>query len=182
MLAVIISMLTIYTTYMSNWTPTIGSLVHEIDRLVKKRFDRFAETTGMSRAQWQVLARVAKRQGVNQATLADLVGVEPISICRMVDRLEAMNLVERRPDPSDRRARLIHITEDARPGLERMKATAQALFKEALTGITPEEEEILYSLLGRVHANLVAMTGEDQPSPASAETTNSPRSLPDQKD
>ena len=167
---------------MSNWTPTIGGLVHEIDRLVKNRFDRFAETTGMSRAQWQVLARVAKRQGVNQATLADLVGVEPISICRMVDRLEAMNLVERRPDPGDRRARLIHITEAASPGLERMRAAAQALFKGALAGITPEEEEILYSLLGRVHANLVAMTGEDQPSPASAETTNSPRSQPDRKD
>lgn len=167
---------------MSNWTPTIGSLVHEIDRLVKKRFDRFAETTGMSRAQWQVLARVAKRQGVNQATLADLVGVEPISICRMVDRLEAMNLVERRPDPGDRRARLIHVTENARPGLERMRATAQALFKEALTGITPEEEEVLTSLLGRVHANLVAMTGEDMSSPIPADTANSIRPQPDQKD
>jgi DNA-binding MarR family transcriptional regulator len=167
---------------MSNWTPTIGSLVHEIDRLVKKRFDRFAETTGMSRAQWQVLARVAKRQGVNQATLADLVGVEPISICRMVDRLEALNLVERRPDPSDRRARLIHITEDARPGLERMKATAQALFKEALTGITPEEEEILTNLLGRVHANLSAISDEDQPSPISVDTANPIRTQPDQKD
>ena len=73
MFAVIISMLTIYTTRMSNWTPTIGSLVHEIDRLVKKRFDRFAETTGMSRAQWHVLAHVSKRQGINQANLADLV-------------------------------------------------------------------------------------------------------------
>lgn len=175
-------MLTIYTARMSNWTPTIGSLVHEIDRLVKKRFDRFAETTGMSRAQWQVLARVAKRQGVNQATLADLVGVEPISICRMVDRLEALNLVERRPDPSDRRARLIHITEDARPGLERMKATAQALFKEALTGITPEEEEILTNLLGRVHANLSAISDEDQPSPISVDTAKPIRTQPDQKD
>lgn len=171
-----------YGTDMSTWTPTIGSLVHEIDRLVKKRFDRFAETTGMSRAQWHVLARVAKRQGVNQATLADIVGVEPISICRMVDRLEAMNLVERRPDPGDRRARLIHITEDARPGLERMRATAQALFKEALTGITPEEEEILTNLLGRVHANLLAMTGEDPPSPISADNANSVQPQPHQKD
>ena len=167
---------------MSNWTPTIGSLVHEIDRLVKKRFDRFAETTGMSRAQWQVLARVAKRQGINQATLADLVGVEPISICRMVDRLEALNLVERRPDPGDRRARLIHITETARPGLERMKAAAQALFGEALAGITPEEEAVLSGLLGRIHANLVAMTGEDMSSPIPADTANSIGPQPDQKD
>ena len=150
---------------MSTWTPTVGGLIHEIDRLVKKRYDRFAETTGMSRAQWHVLARVAKRQGINQANLADLVGVEPITICRMVARLEALGLVERRPDPGDRRARLIHMTEAARPGIDRMKAVAQALFDEALDGITPEEEAILTRLLGRVHANLLAATGEEPPVP-----------------
>ncbi len=148
---------------MTSWTLTIGSLIHEIDRLIKKRFDRFAETTGMSRAQWQVLARVAKREGINQATLADLVSVEPITICRMVDRLEALGLVERRPDPSDRRARLIHMTEAARPGLERMKAVAQAFFAEALEGISPEEEAILFRLLNRIHTNLVARPDDRQP-------------------
>ena len=148
---------------MSSWTPNIGGLIHGIERLVKKRYDRFAETTGMSRAQWHVLAHVAKRQGINQANLADLVGVEPITICRMVDRLEALGLVERRPDPGDRRARLVHMTEAARPGLVRMKAVAQALFDEALDGITPEEEAILTRLLGRVHANLLAATGEEPP-------------------
>ncbi|WP_370675264.1 MarR family winged helix-turn-helix transcriptional regulator [Pleomorphomonas sp. PLEO] len=169
---------------MSNWTPTVGGLIHEIDRLVKKRFDRFAETTGMSRAQWQVLARVAKRQGINQATLADLVGVEPITICRMVDRLEALNLVERRPDPNDRRARLIHMTEAARPGLERMKAAAQALFSEALDGITSEEEAILSRLLGHIHANLLAVTGEEPPAPFPVPTNDieAARTTPDQKD
>ena len=169
---------------MTNWTPTVGGLIHEIDRLVKKRFDRFAETTGMSRAQWQVLARVAKRQGVNQATLADLVGVEPITICRMVDRLEALGLVERRPDPNDRRARLIHMTETARPGLARMKGAAQALFDEALEGITPEEEAILSRLLGRIHTNLLAVTGEEPPAPFPLPTDDAQaiRIPPDQKD
>lgn len=169
---------------MTNWTPTVGSLIHEIDRLVKKRFDRFAETTGMSRAQWQVLARVAKRQGVNQATLADLVGVEPITICRMVDRLEALGLVERRPDPTDRRARLIHMTEAARPGIERMRGVAQSLFNEALEGISPEEEAILSRLLGRIHANLLAVTGEEPPMPfpMPADDTKAVRAVPDQKD
>lgn len=169
---------------MTNWTPTVGGLIHEIDRLVKKRFDRFAETTGMSRAQWQVLGRVAKRQGINQATLADLVGVEPITICRMVDRLEALGLLERRPDPNDRRARLIHMTEAARPGLERMKSAAQALFDEALDGITPDEEAILSRLLGRIHANLLAVTGEEPPAPFPTPTDDAKaiRITPDQKD
>lgn len=169
---------------MTNWTPTVGSLIHEIDRLVKKRFDRFAETTGMSRAQWQVLARVAKREGVNQATLADLVSVEPITICRMVDRLEALGLVERRPDPNDRRARLIHMTEAARPGLERMRSVAQALFAEALDGVTPEEEAILFRLLGRIHANLLVVSGEQQPPPlpTKARDTDAAQTPPVQKD
>jgi MarR family transcriptional regulator, transcriptional regulator for hemolysin len=166
---------------MSSPPPTVGGLIHEIDRLVKKRFDRFAETTGMSRAQWHVLARVAKQQGINQATLADLVGVEPITICRMVDRLEALGLVERRPDPNDRRARLIHMTEAARPSLERTKEAAQALFSEALDGIGAEEEAILARLLGRIHANLLLAVGEEQAAPIPMPTDDTVRTAPDQK-
>lgn len=141
--------------------PSVGGLIHEIDRLVKKRFDRFAETTGMSRAQWHVLAHVSKRTGINQAALADVVGVEPITICRMVDRLEALDLVERRPDPGDRRARLVHMTERARPGLERMKEAARAVFAEAVDGFSDEEQELLMSLLGRIRSNLCIALDED---------------------
>ena len=166
---------------MNDRTPTIGGMIHEIDRLVKKRFDRFAETTGMSRAQWHVLAHVSKREGINQATLADLVGVEPITICRMVDRLEALGLVERRPDPNDRRARLIHMIEAARPGLERMRTVAQALFVEALDGITDEEEAILARLLGRIQSNLLVALGETQPAQPSTITNDTARATPDQK-
>ena len=168
---------------MSNQPPTIGGLIHEIDRLVKKRFDRFAETTGMSRAQWYVLAHVSKHEGINQAALADLVGVEPITICRMVDRLEALGLVERRPDPNDRRARLIHMIEAARPGLERTKTAAQAIFAEAIDGFTEEEEVILARLLGRIQTNLLVAIGEIQPAPSSTTTTDTDtaRVTPDQK-
>lgn len=167
---------------MTNQPPSVGSLIHEIDRLVKKRFDRFAETTGMSRAQWHVLAQVSKREGINQATLADLVGVEPITICRMVDRLEALGLVERRPDPNDRRARLIHLIETARPGIERMRAVAQALFAEALDGITGEEQAVLAHLLGRIHANLLVAVGETQPAASSAAANDdTARATPGQK-
>ena len=176
-----ISTLTIKSPAMDNRTPTIGGRIHEIERLVKKRFDRFAETTGMSRAQWHVLAHVSKREGINQATLADLVGVEPITICRMVDRLEALGLVERRPDPNDRRARLIHMMEAGRPGLERMRAAAQALFIEALDGISEDEQAILARLLGRIQTNLLVALGETQPTQPSTTTNDTARLTPDQK-
>lgn len=148
---------------MTNSVPSFGALVHEIERLFKKRFDRFAETTGMSRPQWHVLAHIAKREGINQASLADTVGVEPISVCRMVDRLETLGLVERRADPNDRRARLLYTTEAARPGVERMRAAARELFAEGLTGLTPQEVETLNTLLRRVHENLLVGSGEDSP-------------------
>ena len=148
---------------MTKPTISIGGLLHETDRLIKKRFDRFADTTGMSRAQWYVLARVAKRQGINQATLADISGVEPITICRMVDRLEALGLVERRPDHEDRRARLIHTTEAAKPGIERMHAAAMEVFGEALNGFSASEIDTLTGLLGRLYHNLLVSVGEESP-------------------
>jgi DNA-binding MarR family transcriptional regulator len=141
----------------------IGALLHEIDRLIRRRFDRFAETTGMSRAQWHVLARVSRTEGVNQAMLADQIGVEPITISRMIDRLEALGLIERRPDPADRRARLLYTTEAARPGLAEMKTVVRSLFGEAFGNIDDEEREIFGRLLSRVHANLLAVNGEDTP-------------------
>lgn len=153
---------------MTSSTNNIGYLVHDTARLMRKRFDRFAAETGMTRAQWQVLGKVARAEGINQASLADLLDIEPITVCRMIDRLEGAGLVERRPDPADRRARLIYMTEAARPGLERMRAVADEVFAEMLAGFTPEEAATLLALLGRVQANLAAP--RDAEAPALART------------
>src|SRR5258705_10124236 len=92
-----------------NWTamelnaPTLGFLLHEVARLLRRRFEQNARGSGLTRSQWQVLAYLAKNEGINQSGLADLLEIEPITLCRIVDKLQARGLVERHPDPSDRR-------------------------------------------------------------------------------
>src|SRR5258705_8371299 len=95
--------------------PTLGFLLHEVARLLRKRFEQNARGSGLTRAQWHVLAYLAQNEGINQSGLADLLEIEPITLGRIVDKLQVLRLVERRPDPSDRRVWLLHLTPAARP-------------------------------------------------------------------
>jgi DNA-binding MarR family transcriptional regulator len=90
--------------------PTLGFLLHEVARLLRRRFEQNARDSGLTRSQWQVLAYLANNEGINQSGLADLLEIEPITLCRIVDKLQTRGLIERRPDPSDRRAWLLHLT------------------------------------------------------------------------
>ena len=83
---------------------TFGFLLHDTARLLRRDFERRSKGTGLTRAQWAVLAYVARNEGSNQAALADMLDIEPITLVRLLDKLEAAGLVERRPDPADRRA------------------------------------------------------------------------------
>ena len=85
------------------------SKLAESSRLVRRAFDARARAIGVTRPQWQVLSALRRHPGVNQGALADLLDVEPITVCRMVDRLQEAGLVERRPDPADRRSWRLHL-------------------------------------------------------------------------
>src|SRR5436190_20361761 len=100
----------------------LGFLLHDVARLLRTRFDQRARALGLTRAQWSVLAHLSRQEGLNQSALADVLEVEPITLARLLDRLEAARLVERRPDPADRRARLLYLTAPARPLLDDMRA------------------------------------------------------------
>ncbi len=90
-------------------------LLHDVARLHRVRVDQVARTQGMTRAQWVTLVKLERQPGLSQADLASLLEVEPITVARTVDRLEAHGLVERRPDPNDRRIWRLHLTEAAKP-------------------------------------------------------------------
>jgi MarR family transcriptional regulator for hemolysin len=92
-------------------------VLHDVARLMRVRTDQKARAHGMTRAQWVILVYLERRPGISQNDLAGLVEVEPITIARLVDRLEARGVVERRLDPSDRRVRRLHLTPAARPFL-----------------------------------------------------------------
>lgn len=135
-------------------TDSLGFLISDISRLMRRRFDERARLIGVTRAQWRTLSILKRHEGSNQGMLADLLEIEPITVGRMIDRLEEAGLVERRRDPADRRVWRIHLTEAAQPVLAQLRSLADAMFDEMMTGITTEERERMHAALAVLHANL----------------------------
>ena len=133
---------------------TIGFLLNDAARLMRKDFERRTRSLGLTRAQWQTLFHLHRNEGCNQATLADLLEVEPITLARLIDRLEASGLVERRADPNDRRARLLFLGERAHPLLGKLKTLGAETRQIALAGISEDEQTLLMTLLTKMRANL----------------------------
>ena len=127
----------------------IGETAHSL----RKAFDRLAVGLGVTRAQWQVLFKLTRTPGLRQVELADMLDLEPITLCRIVDRLEEAGHVERVRDPADRRAWRLQVTEKAQPLMEKLTAVGAELVDEAFAGIDPQEIEITRNVLARVREN-----------------------------
>ena len=132
-----------------------GVLLVDVARLLRRNFNRRAQALGLTQPQWQALARISQNQGMNQACLADLLEVQPITLARLIDRLEAAGWVERRPDPADRRAQRLYLTVKAEPLLDDMRALAAETREEALQGLSDAERRRLIAALKTIKGNLV---------------------------
>jgi DNA-binding MarR family transcriptional regulator len=132
---------------------TISFEIGETAHALRKAFDRRAVGFGVTRAQWKVLFKVTRRPGLRQHELADLLEVEPITLSRIVDRLQEAGLVERLPDPTDRRAWLLHVTAKAEPLVAKLKSLADEMIAEAFVGIDPRDIEITRRVLARAREN-----------------------------
>jgi DNA-binding MarR family transcriptional regulator len=139
----------------------LGSLIADVSHLMRRAFDDRARGIGVSRPQWRVLTMLRRHEGIHQGGLADLIEVEPITLCRMVDRLQEADLVERRADPSDRRAWRLYLTDKARALLEEMRPLALGLFDEAMAGLSEEDRAALFETLVRVRTNLSRRTPQE---------------------
>src|SRR3954447_26133495 len=115
--------------------------VSETALALRRASDRRAAALGVTRAQWRALARLSRQDGMRQVELADSLDVEPITLCRMIDRLSDSGLVERRPDEVDRRAWRIHLTDKAHPLLEALRELGQGFIGDALSGVDDEEQK-----------------------------------------
>ena len=135
-------------------TRSLGFLLGDVSRLVRMRFDQRARDLDLTRAQWRVLAQRRRREGINQRSLADILDIENITLTRHVDRLELKRLVERRPDPNDRRARTLHLKDKAKSVLGELRTLSEQTREEALTGISQEESEQLIDTLLRIKENM----------------------------
>jgi len=128
--------------------------INDVARLLKTYADQRARDFGMTRAQWAVLARVERSEGLKQCELADTLDLQPITLTRLIDRLCDGGLIERRPDPEDRRAKRLYLTPAARPVLDGLTRLGKDIMATVLAGIEPATAEQLLALLLTLKTNL----------------------------
>jgi MarR family transcriptional regulator, transcriptional regulator for hemolysin len=130
-------------------------LVNDVARLFVARFNqRTLSVIGLTRAQCQIIGCLAGHEGINQAGLAELLDIKPMTLVRQIDRMEEDGWIQRRPDPGDRRARQLQLTDKTRPVVPRIRQLSGEVRREAFAGLCEAEERILLSLLRRVQGNL----------------------------
>jgi MarR family transcriptional regulator for hemolysin len=122
-------------------------LLHDLGRLLRVDADKRARAQGMTRAQWGILLWIERQPGLSQKELAELLEVEPISVARLVDRLESRAMVERRPDPKDRRIWRLHICPPAYPELREIHRHRTAMARQLTAGIDPAALEAMIEVL-----------------------------------
>ncbi|WP_309621816.1 MarR family transcriptional regulator [Novosphingobium sp.] len=138
----------------------IGSILADTSRLMRRAFDTRARAIGVTRPQWQVLITLRRHEGINQGGLAEQLDVEPITVCRMVDRLQEAGLVERRADAADRRSWRLHLTPRAHGLLVQLRPLADAMIEEAFEGVDAEDRETFARLLEQVRENMTRRQGD----------------------
>jgi MarR family transcriptional regulator, transcriptional regulator for hemolysin len=173
-----------YLLLMSNTAPsnTLGALLIDSARLLRQRFDLRARALGLTRAQWNVLSHLYRNEGVNQAGLADLMEIEPITVGRQLDRMEEAGWIARRPDPADRRVRRIFMTAQAQGVLDHMRELSRDIYAEALEGIAPDARDLLMSSLTQLRANLSDRSCNSESARPLPDQSGPDRSGPDQSE
>ncbi|WP_370030388.1 MarR family winged helix-turn-helix transcriptional regulator [Qipengyuania mesophila] len=134
----------------------IGYLLSDSGRLLRKTFDERVRSLGLTAVQARLLMSLVKFPDNNQAFYAERIEVEPITLTRIVDRMEEAGWVERVFDPNDRRARLLHLTDKSREIVEPLRVIVNALVEDMAEGLTAQEQDMLARLLEKVSANLTA--------------------------
>jgi MarR family transcriptional regulator, transcriptional regulator for hemolysin len=128
--------------------------INDVARLLKTYADQRARDLGMTRAQWAVLARIERSEGLKQCELAETLDLQPITLTRLIDRLCDGGLIERRPDPEDRRAKRLYLRPAARPVLDGLTRLGKDMMATVLAGIKPEAVEQLLAHLLTLKTNL----------------------------
>lgn len=129
--------------------------IGETSHAMRRFYDRRVAELGVTRAQWRVIAVLGHHPGMKQVELADRLDVEPISACRIIDRLAEAGLVERLRDPADRRVWRLSLTAKAQPIHKRLGELAEAMSLEAFAGLSGEQLMDMRAALARIRKNIV---------------------------
>lgn len=146
-------------------TPRIPftTLMADIHRMFSTTLYRQLKADGinLSRSQWRVLTHLRTQDGLTQSELAERLLIEKAPAGTLIDKLEAADLVERRPDPNDRRANRVFITEKSEPLLPLIEQTVSELKLQCMAGISEEEQQLLNQTLTRIHLNLQSIRNQN---------------------
>jgi MarR family transcriptional regulator for hemolysin len=132
----------------------LAMAVHELARGMRRAFDRRARALGFTQSQWRVLWAISKSEGASQAALAESLEMQPIAFARILDRMEHAGLVERRPDPTDRRAMKLYLTPQAGPTIQVLRGIADEMLGVASIGISEEQRDQVMAVLRAMRSNL----------------------------
>ena len=138
--------------------PDLLILLNDVGRMLRTEADRRARAHGMSRAQWVMLLRLNREPGLSQKELAELLEVEPITVARLADRLEARGLLERRADPCDRRVWRLHLLPAAQPVLDELDGPREDLLAMLTARLDPDTIDVVTAALLRMRATLSRRT------------------------
>jgi MarR family transcriptional regulator, transcriptional regulator for hemolysin len=143
-----------YTVATEDRLRNCGFLLKEVSRRYTLHFEQRASVFGLTLSQCKALVRLEKNQGVSQARLAELAEVDAMTMVRILDRMEADGVLERRPDPADRRARCLYLTPKAKPLLDRIWQLSDEIRTEIFGGITKADRDVFMSVLEHIFANI----------------------------
>jgi MarR family transcriptional regulator for hemolysin len=131
-----------------------GFILHDVARLLRTTFDRRVRELGLTRSQWWVLNHLFRNNGVTQSELAEILEVEKPTLGRLLDRLEQKGWVRREADANDRRAKRVFLTQEVEPAIKAMRAAAADMRRDAVAGLSAEQQERFVDALLTIKANL----------------------------
>lgn len=134
---------------------SVGYLLWDVTRMLRRRFQDDKQYTNLTFSQSKALALIHHHEGIKQVELAEMLDIKPMSLLRNIDALINQGLIERRPDPNDRRAHQIFLTPKATPQLEKIKSVTDNLWDEVLDGLSDEDIERFTHILSKIQSNLV---------------------------
>jgi DNA-binding MarR family transcriptional regulator len=141
----------------------IGYLLTNVSRRHVARFERHAKEVSLTIMQCKVLFYLSKNEGASQVRLCELADVEPMMMVRILNRMEADKLVERRSNPDDRRARRLYLTRKAAPLLAEIDRIGDVTRNEIFTGVSKPDREAFLNVLEHVHENACALEAATRP-------------------
>ena len=128
--------------------------IMDVARMLRTYADQRARQFGVSRAQWAVLVRIDRSPGLKQSELAEILDLQPITLTRLLDRLADNDLIERKPDPNDRRANRLYVTPAAKPMLDQLNVLGADMMETALEGLDAQTVERTLRQIDTVKDNL----------------------------